>query len=982
MILRRFFILCAAGLFLAACTAAPSADVAWPAVTQTSKPWTRWWWHGSSVTPAGITAALEAYRDAGLGGVEITPIYGVAGYEDAFVPYLSDEWVDLLIHTLREADRLGLGVDMATGTGWPFGGPHVDDASASRYATHATYRLREGQRLATPVVARQTPILRAVGNQIYELTSGIYGPTGQPAVDESRQRSPSDHLTISDLAEPVTANENLQALALDQVRYDRPMPLAALVAYSDAGDRIDLTGSVDAAGRLDWTAPAGEWTLYAVFQGWHGKMVERAAPGGEGMVIDHFSESAIDRYLAPFDEAFAGRDLGSLRAFFNDSYEVDDASGQADWTPDFFDAFREHRGYDLRDHLPALFGEGDEDEAIRVLTDYRETFSDLLLERFTARWSGWAHGHGAIVRNQAHGSPANILDLYAASDIPETEGTDILRAKMASSAANVSGKPLSSSESATWLNEHFLSSLGDVRKALELFWLAGVNHVLYHGTAYSPAEAAWPGWLFYAAVHMTPVNPLWTDFPALNAYASRVQSFLQMGTPDNDVLLYYPFHDRIARRGREMLAHFDGGLGVGFEGMPFKEAAEWMQAEGVAFDFVSDRLLERVSVADHVLLAGNARYQTLVVPAVQFMPPATLEHIALLVESGATVVVAGALPADVPGWGELEGRRAERARILAQFDFTPTPAAGVSEAALGAGRLVLADRLEDGLTYAGIRRETLPEHGLAFVRRKQASGTTYFVVNTGTAAVDGWVPFGVADRYAALFDPLLATLGVADTREAADGGLEVYLQIPPGSSRIVQTSAGAPRGAGYPYYQRDDVMVALGSAWQVAFTAGGPERPEPVRVDALTLSSWTEWDMPALERFSGTAVYSQTFPRPSRQADAWLLDLGDVRVAARVRLNGEELAVLIGPEWQVMIPPGKLKDENLLEVEVTNLMANRIADMDRRGEVWKTFYNVNIAARLRENRNERGLFDASAWAPLRSGLLGPVTLVPLTNGHQ
>ena len=66
------------------------------------------------------------------------------------------------------------------------------------------------------------------------------------------------------------------------------------------------------------------------------KMVERAGPGGEGDVIDHFSASAIDHYLSKFDEAFKGQDISYLRYYFNDSYEVDDARGESNWTPAFF----------------------------------------------------------------------------------------------------------------------------------------------------------------------------------------------------------------------------------------------------------------------------------------------------------------------------------------------------------------------------------------------------------------------------------------------------------------------------------------------------------------------------------------------------------------------------------------------------------------------------------------------------------------------
>src|SRR4029453_13105500 len=92
---------------------------AWPAGTAESRPWTRWWWQGSAVNPVDLTRNLEAYKRVGLGGVEITPIYGVRGAEQEFIPYLSPAWVSMLEHTLTQSRRLGLGVDMATGTGWP-----------------------------------------------------------------------------------------------------------------------------------------------------------------------------------------------------------------------------------------------------------------------------------------------------------------------------------------------------------------------------------------------------------------------------------------------------------------------------------------------------------------------------------------------------------------------------------------------------------------------------------------------------------------------------------------------------------------------------------------------------------------------------------------------------------------------------------------------------------------------------------------------
>src|SRR3970282_99132 len=109
-------------------------------------------------------------------------------------------------------------------------------------------------------------------------------------------------------------------------------PLRAVIGYGESGRVTDLTSRVSGERLLDWKAPERS-TIYAVFAGWHGKLVGRARPRGGGHVIDHFSQHALRSYLARFDRAFEPRNPLALRAFFNDSYEVDDASGQGDWTP-------------------------------------------------------------------------------------------------------------------------------------------------------------------------------------------------------------------------------------------------------------------------------------------------------------------------------------------------------------------------------------------------------------------------------------------------------------------------------------------------------------------------------------------------------------------------------------------------------------------------------------------------------------------------
>jgi hypothetical protein len=933
---RRLLYL-ACGFFLVALSTlptAPAAETDWPAITDpATKAWTRWWWHGNAVKREDLTAVMEQYAAAGIGGLEITPIYGVRGEEDEFIEYLTPQWMDMFEHTLREAERLGMQIDMSTGTGWPFGGPWVEADTACRNLVLETFEITHDTDLSGLVRSTQRPMVRAIGGR----------------------------LAIADLNESIAKNSDLQAKALEQVRWEKPLPLLTAVAYGPNGERVDLTDKVDAQGDLGWIAPDETgWTLYAVFLGWHGKMVERAGPGGEGNSLDHFSRPALDAYLKKFDDAIGDRDIKSFRAFFNDSYEVDDASGNSDATPTILAEFQRRRGYDLREHLPALFGKASADENNRVWSDYRETISDLLLDEFTKPWTEWSHGHEAITRNQSHGSPANILDLYAASDIPETEGTDRIQFISAASAAHVTGKRLTSAEAATWLDEHFLGTLAETKRWVDNYFLGGVNHICYHGTCYSPPGDEWPGRLFYASVELQPSNPQWAHFKALNDYVARCQSFLQAGQPDSDVLVYYPIHDEWSRRGRTTLAHFNGEA----RGTTARDVGEELLESGYLFDFISDRQLAGVEAVDGALKAGGNSYRAIVIPACRVMPLATLQQLAKLAEAGATIVLAGDLPesaAGLAGTTQREEFDAVRGKLLSQIGQGREP----DDAPSGRGYL-------GQLVAAGIRREAFAD-GVQFIRRKLDDGAAYFLVNGAEERLDGFLPLKTPADFAVIFDPTTGASGVAATQRAGQN-LAVRVRLQPGQSCIVRTYHHAVEGPQFAYATRAGAGMRLRGPWQVTFVEGGPTLP--AAVEAPTAKLWNEFDGDAVKNFSGIGRYKIEFAKPAGDAAAYTLDLGEVHESAEVRLNGESLGIVFTAPYRVRIPADKLKPEgNVLEIDVANLMGNRIADLDRRGVRWQKFYNVNVSPRRPENRGPGGAFSAARWEPLPSGLAGPVTLM-------
>jgi len=853
--------------------AAPAEPSAWPTPTAEMKPWTRWWWPASAVDKGNLTRELTAFAEAGLGGVEITPIYGAKGFESRFIPFLSPKYVEMLAFTGAEAQRLGLKVDMATGTGWPFGGAQVTPADAE-----LQIEVKDGQLVSSPTKFK----------------------------------------------------------------------------------------------------------------------VKRSAPGGEGLVVNPYSTAALANYLKPFDAAFANLPKGTIHGQFHDSFEY-----KANWSSEFEAKFLAMHGYNLRDHAAEFGGKGEPDTIARIKSDYRETLSTLHLD-YVRAWVDWAHKNGQIAREQAHGAPANLLDLYGLSDVPETEIFGSLEypipgfrstpdelsynhpqhliSRFASSAAHVTGKNLVSSETFTWLRQHFHEAPSQMKPELDQLFLAGINHVVFHGTCYSPADAQWPGWLFYASTQYNERNALWRDLgEGLNAYITRCQSLLQQGQPDNDVLVYWPIYD---------LWHNPEGYDMRF-GMhdakwitesPAGKLAQKLINAGGGIDFISDEQLQNLHYDEKGLRTktGSTCGQ-IMIPKTTYMPVETFARLLQLARQGATIFFFDELPKNVPGFGNLASRQTKLRAMQDELTFIKEKS-GTSHATLGKGQIKI-ERLDQFQLFP----ET--DEQLRILRRKTNADFIYLVCNLSDRKYSGWVT--LRDKHkkksvpsATLLDPLTAKTGVGSTRWRPDDSItegsgwpedlfEVYIQLQSGQSVFIKTAQRPAKIKPWIYsteVNREDQRT-IGDSWSVTFLRGGPELPPAYKTTEL--KSWTEQGGEA-ERFAGTARYETEFEVPAGiTADDWQLDLNDVRETARVFVNGQQVDLLWSLPFHTKIGAFLKPGKNTLSIEVTNLSANRIRDLDKRGVVWKNFYEINFVNPHYEK------LDASLWTIMPSGLLGPVTLTPL-----
>ncbi|HLP76959.1 MAG TPA: glycoside hydrolase family 2, partial [Candidatus Paceibacterota bacterium] len=366
-------------------------------------------------------------------------------------------------------------------------------------------------------------------------------------------------------------------------------------------------------------------------------------------------------------------------------------------------------------------------------------------------------------------------------------------------------------------------------------------------------------------------------------------------------------------------------------------------------------------VADGKIQMAGGNYRVVVVPQCERMPEQTLGNLLALAKAGATVIFERQLPKDIPGLGNLEHRQAQLKQLFAE-------ARELAQSTSQDGHL-LVNKLGAALKIAGAPREALfDQPGLMCIRRAVEDGRFYFLANRGDKAFEGWLPIANAARSVVIMSPANGETGLARSRAVSANASEVYLQLAPGESTILRVFPERKvRGRAWQYWKPQDPAVSLNGRWQVRFLQGGPELPAPFSTE--TLASWTTLGDTNAQRFAGTALYSLKFDAPETKAKSFRLDLGNVCQSARVRLNGKEFGTLITPPFRVAIDKLKSRD-NLLEVEVTNVSANRIRDLDRRGVNWKIFRDINVV------NIDYKPFDASDWPLTDSGLLGPVTLTP------
>jgi hypothetical protein len=1027
-----------------------------------ARPWVYWFWLNGNITKEGITADLEAMKNAGIGGVLIMEVD--QGAPVGPVDFMSPKWREMFKHVAAEANRLGLEVNMNNDGGWNgSGGPWIKPEESMQR-----------------VVVSETNV---EGPKKFEEKL----PTPQTVAGYYRD--------IQVLAIPTPGSFRIKDVNV-KGSYDVGFPGASETTklppemVIDRNKIVNLTEKMDKDGKLTWDVPVGKWTVLRFGHTSTGIENAPSPKTARGLECDKLSKAGIE---ANFN-GMMGKlidDVGtlvgkSLVATHIDSWE----NGSQNWTALMREEFQKRRGYDLLPWLPVLTGRVIDNLEVseRFLWDLRQTVSELVVENYAGHMLDLAHKHGLRLSIEAYGGPCDNQPYAGRADEPMCEfwigGGAFETCKEMASAAHTYGKPILGAESFTaadqerWL-EHpaTYKALGD--KAM----CAGVNRFVFHRYAMQPWLNYKPGMTMGPwGLHYERTETWWNMIQPWHEYLARCHYLLRQGKFYADICYLQPESAPQSYRGHEL--------------------------HGYDFDVCSaEVVLTRMKVKDgRLVLPDGMNYGVLALPNTTEMTPKLLRKIKELADAGAKIV----------------GKPPVKSPSLSDYPHCDEEVKQLTEELWGKGKIVADKTPEEVLRSQGMRSDFHGEIDLNWIHRRDGNTDIYFVANGTRQPKSTTCIFRVLGKQPELWNPETGSIENVPEYYEIDGGTCIPLRFEPSESVFVVFRKPSTKSDGIVAFTRDgkpivdlqarkepiviqkatygvltdvaktrdvtakvqklldggsdrfhvarmaegdDPAFGIVKTLIVQYTIGGkpakatgqdpdtvdlrgvlaaervaevhadkqgglsidawkPGRYElktssgkkltaevkdlppakevtgswevrfapnwgaPEKVTFDKLLSWSERPEEGVKYFSGTANYIKKLDIPKDMLGAnrrLYLDLGNVQIMSRVKLNGKDLGILWKTPYSVDITEAAKAGENALEIEVVNLWPNRLIgdeqlpeDSDRNSDgtlkKWPDWV-------LDGKSSPTGRFTFTSWrlwrkgsTLLESGLLGPVQL--------
>jgi hypothetical protein len=953
-----------------------------------------WWWLNGHVTVESIDHDLTEMKAKGYGGVLLVDANGADAENNDPVPagptFGSPAWTALFLHAVETAHKLDLEIILTITSGWDLGAPFIEPKDGIKILTWSRTLAEKGE-THLPQPKPMNAFYERIAVLAYPLR---HGP--KLASQDGDTRAPR-----ANLAQKSAAVEN-----------GGSTPPSAYLLFDAAGqpgdedtnatDVHDVTQYVDANDTMHWDPPTpGPWEILTVGYTNSGVRLSPGSGAWQGLSLDTLSPATLDMYwdkeLTPLLNS-AKPYLGStLKYVTTDSWEM----GGMNWTQNFRAEFIKLRGYDPVPYLPIVAGRivTSREESDRFLADLRRTVGDLINLHFDTMAKRAAQFHLGVECESGgpHGEPVDALETFRHSAVPQTEfwamskvhrsaDADRYFVKEAASAAHIYGRPIVADEGETSMGNYWTESIGmNLKPSFDMALTEGLNRLVWHQFASSPAEMGLPGQEYFAGTYLNTKVTWWQEAGAFTAYLNRGQFMMQQGEPVADILYYngdqVPNYVRLKN---------DDPAGV----LP-----------GYDYDVTdTEALLHRMVVdASGLHTPEGIHYRMLVLPPWRIMPLSVLEFVARYLQGGGIVI--GERP--LRPQGIVPASEEARYQQLADKIWSNCPAASLNNGVrVGRGTLFCVPKARGALTASHVLPDIESESpAIDYIHRRTATADIYFIRNSKPEAVTSAITFRVANMQPEIFDPVTGDVTPAMLYErTSDDRTKMQVSLAPyeaffvvfrcpamlhltqlqhdgqtvplsndsmateeSNQLVLRTSIPGDYSATLSSGRKVNVEIPatapqlLNTGWTLDFPSNWGA---PVHVDVPTLKSWTEFSDPGIRYFSGTATYRTTIHIDAKQLihgrELWL-DLGEVNEVARIRINGISLTPLWKRSYSARVDTYLHPGDNTLEVEVTNLWPNRLIG-DAQPGITHHYTWTNIKT-----------FKSSSPL-LTSGLLGPVKL--------
>ncbi|MFM7183138.1 MAG: glycosyl hydrolase [Verrucomicrobiales bacterium] len=907
----------AAAILLACCLALPARvagdlESSFKSPPAGARPWVFWFWINGNISREGITKDLEAMKNVGIGGVIWMEVSGPRWAPRGPIEADSKEWHDCMQWAITEADRLGLAFTLSVDFGYGSGGPHITPDTSMQKLVWSETKVRGGGPVTTnlpqPVVeTRPPPVwLHPDERMLPDVATAI--ERADSFRDARVFAYPAAQADGSRLFESNHKEDPLETYDGRGWLTDPP-PLAgkSKIIPLHSARVVDLTDKMNTDGHLRWNAPPGEWTVVRLGHATNLKTTRPVPSGVLGLECDRLHPRGIDAHfehrLKPILDAAGEKSGRTLQYIHIDSWE---AHGQ-NWTSGFAGEFKKRRGYDLTPWLPVLTGHavGSLDLTERFLRDLRRTVGEVTLANYIDRLRQRIEPYGVKFSTEPYGRLCvNSLDYGGRGDFPiaefwtEREFKDrkydgrfpdfhsywYHSMKGLASVANTHGKARVGAEAFTgcrgWIDHPYLiKGMGD-----EAF-SEGVSHFVIHLSAHQAYDSMKPGlthsrWGQHFNRHQT-----WWEFskPWFD-YVARCQFLLQQG-----------------RRVVDIACLYHGDSPLNFNDIQFDRLT------GYDHDFCSEEVVMRLTFADgRIHLPSGISYRYLVLPRSGRLTLPVARKIGELREAGAAIF----LQAPITGTPGLEGypqANDEVKKLAANWPLLPKS---------GWNEVFTADRIPPD--FEG--------EGLKWLHRRTGNTEIYFVANTRPEPVERECLFRSTGKAGELWNPETGEIHALPSTPDPDGRTRAKLRFSPAQSWFVvfRDQPGAARPTHNPFAEWKPIQPIDG-AWSLSFDPAWGTK-ETLKLDRL--ASWSEHTDPLVRYYSGTATYRTTFELsdavPTDGRIPLRLDLGQVEVVARVKLNGKDCGIAWKPPYQVDASGALRPGSNALEIEVANTWNNRL----------------------------------------------------------